>query len=123
MDVELLRQYCLAKRGTTEGFPFDNDTLVFKVAGKMYALLSLDEVLSINLKCDPEYALELREKHPEDIGPGYHMNKKHWNTVRLQRRLGEDLLHQLIDHSYDLVVSKLPKRVQAELAAQSDEEA
>lgn len=121
MDIESIREYCLGKPGTTEGFPFDNDTLVFKVLGKMYALLALEKGSSMNLKCDPDYAIELREKHPEDISPGYHMNKQHWNTIDFGGRLNESLVLQLIDHSYDLVVSKLPKKAQAELANQSEE--
>lgn len=119
MHIEAFRSYCLAKAGATEGFPFDNDTLVFKVAGKMFALLSLDGPSSANLKCDPEYALELREKHPESVLPGYHMNKKYWNTVNFDGRLSDAFLYELVDHSYQLVVDKLPKKTQVQLAEES----
>jgi len=110
MNIETLRQHCLTKPGTTESFPFDNDTLVFKVLGKIYALVSIEEPDSVNLKCDPEYALELREKHPDEVFPGYHMNKKHWNTVSFLGNLSDRLILHLVNHSYELVVSKLPKR-------------
>ena len=110
MDIESFRLYCLAKPGTTEGFPFGEQTLVFKVMGKMFALLSLDEGNRANLKCDPEYALELREHHPEDVLPGYHMSKKHWNTLILNGGLSQELITSLIDHSYERVVAKLPKK-------------
>jgi len=110
MNIEAFREYCLQKPGTTEGFPFGEGALVFKVLGKMYALLSLDEGDRANLKCDPEYALELREHHPEAVLPGYHMNKKHWNTVVLNHSLSTDKIQSLIDHSYELVVAGLPKR-------------
>ncbi len=115
MDIESLRLHCISKPGTTEEFPFDNDTLVFKVMGKIFALVSLEKGDSINLKCDPEYALELREQHPEDVIPGYHMNKKHWNTVYLHTGLREDFIRALIDHSYERVVAGLPKKVREEL--------
>jgi predicted DNA-binding protein (MmcQ/YjbR family) len=114
MNIEELRDYCLSKKGSTEGFPFDETTLVFKVMDKMFALTDLDGELSINLKCDPEQAAELREEHTE-ITPGYHMNKKHWNTVSLNGQLAPSFIKKLIDHSYDLVVSKLPKAVKQEL--------
>ena len=115
MDIESFRLYCLKKPGTTEGFPFGEQTLVFKVMGKMYALLSLDDGDRANLKCDPEYALELREHHPEEVLPGYHMNKQHWNTVIIESHLSDELISSLIDHSYDLVVAKLPKKTKEEL--------
>ena len=115
MNVETLRLYCLGKAGTTEGFPFDNDTLVFKVRGKMFALISLATALTVNLKCDPERALSLRAHHPEQVRPGYHMNKKHWNTVSLD--LPTDLLRELVDHSYELVVKTLKKADQDALSA------
>ena len=116
MNVEYLRDYCLGKPGTSEDFPFDEETLVFKVAGKMFALTRLtDDEPRVNLKCDPERAVELRETHDEAIIPGYHMSKKHWNTVYLERGLDERLLRELIDHSYDLVFQKLPKRTREEL--------
>ena len=110
MHIEEFHQYCLAKKGVEETFPFGEVTLVFKVMGKMFALTGLDEeIFTVNLKCDPEYAVELREEY-EEIQPGYHMSKKHWNTVNFEGSLSEGLLMKLIDHSYDLVVSKLPKK-------------
>ncbi len=115
MYLETLRTFCLQKAATTESTPFGDDTLVFKVAEKMYALASFNpERNSVNLKCDPEYALELREKHPE-ITPGWHMNKKHWNTVQLGGGLPDSLIFALVNHSYDLVVQSLPKSVQKSL--------
>ena len=109
MNIEEFRNYCLSKKGVTENFPFDQVTLVFKVMNKMFALTSLKDIeLSVNLKCDPNWSIELREAHPE-IYPGYHMNKKHWNTVSFEESLSDDFLEKLIDHSYDLVVAKLKK--------------
>ncbi|MEM9986948.1 MAG: MmcQ/YjbR family DNA-binding protein [Bacteroidota bacterium] len=115
MNIEAVREYCLAKAGTSEGFPFGNDTLVFKVMGKMFCLLALETGNRINLKCDPDWVPELREQHPEDILPGYHMNKATWNTVILNGRLGDSFLQELIDHSYQEVVKTLAKKVQKEL--------
>ena len=110
MDIEHFRQYCLSKKGVTEGFPFGPETLVFKVMDKLFALTGLDnEIFRVNLKCDPERAIQLREQYPEEVLPGYHMNKKHWNTVIFEGDLETDLLIDLIDHSYDLVVQKLKK--------------
>ncbi|WP_462279868.1 MmcQ/YjbR family DNA-binding protein [Salinivirga cyanobacteriivorans] len=108
MNSEEIRNYCIAKKHTTESFPFDEYSLVFKVAGKMFALLDLEAELRMNLKCDPEYALQLREKYAS-IQPGYHMNKKHWNTIYFDGTLSRELVFKLVDHSYNLVVSKLPK--------------
>src|ERR1700720_992154 len=109
MDVESLREYCLAKPGATEDTPFGEDVLVFKVAGKIFALASLDEVPArANLKCDPDFALELRDRY-EQVQPGYHMNKKHWNTVVLDGVIPEGETRKMIDHSYELVVQSLPK--------------
>ena len=113
MDIEELRHYCLSKKSVTEEFPFDADTLVFKVAGKMFALAPLERweknERTVSLKCDPDYALELRADY-ESIGAAYHMNKKHWNAVNtLSPELNPQLIRDLIDHSYDLVVKKLPK--------------
>lgn len=109
MNIEDFRIYCLSKKGVTESFPFDETTLVFKVMNKMFALTGLaGEAFTVNLKCDPDWSLELREAHPE-IQSGYHMNKKHWNTVSFEESLNDDFLIQLIDHSYDLVVGKLRK--------------
>ncbi|MGY5847878.1 MmcQ/YjbR family DNA-binding protein [Salegentibacter sp. HM20] len=116
MDIETFRNYCLSKKGVTEELPFGPDTLVFKVMGKMFALAGLDEVpLSVNLKCDPERAIELRETYEEHILPGYHMNKKHWNSLILDGYLEKKLVFELIDHSYKLVVSGLTKKQQQEL--------
>lgn len=116
MDIESLRNYCIRKKGVTEGLPFGPDTLVFKVMGKMFALASLDKIpLSVNLKCDPEEALSLREEYENNILPGYHMNKQHWNTVILDGYLKPDFIFQLVDNSYDLVKEGLTKKQQQEL--------
>jgi len=110
VDAEQFREYCLAKAGVTEGTPFGEDTLVFKVAGKMFALLALDAVPPrVNLKCDPDRALELRDRY-EQVLPGYHMNKKHWNTVILDGAVPSQIIVEMIDHSYHLVQSKAKKR-------------
>ena len=115
MDLESFRDYCLTKPHATEGTPFGEDVLVFKVGGKMFALASLDEIPpTVNLKCDPDRALELRDQY-EQVRPGYHMNKKHWNTIEIDSGLAEPELRQMIDHSYDLVVQSLPKAMQAKL--------
>ena len=110
MDIETFRDYCLSKKGTDESFPFDEKTLVFKVMGKMFALAGLEVSPSTaNLKCNPERAIELREEYPEDVVSGYHINKKHWNTVTIEGELSDELVIELVDHSYDLVVAKLKK--------------
>ena len=115
MVFEEIRGYCLQKRGVTEGFPFGEETLVFKVMDKMFLLLALDEQpTKINCKCDPEKAIELREKYTS-VQPGYHMNKMHWNTVTCDGSVANKLIFSWIDHSYDLVVDSLPKKVKAEL--------
>ena len=115
MNVETIHEYCMSKPGTTEEFPFDEVTLVFKVMGKAYLFTGLDqEECRLNLKCDPERAIELREEY-EDIIPGYHMNKKHWNSVYTERGLSNEFILELIDHSYDLVVAKLPKTLKLAL--------
>lgn len=109
MDAVEFREYCLTKPKATEGTPFGETVLVFKVAGKMFALMSLDEVpATANLKCDPDLALELRDRY-EQVRPGYHMNKKHWNTVEIDSGIPEAELCGMIDHSYDLVVQSLPR--------------
>jgi predicted DNA-binding protein (MmcQ/YjbR family) len=108
MNIEEFRDYCISKPGVTEEFPFDENTLVFKVMGKMFALTDLVDDFSLNLKCDPERAIELRDQYAA-IQPGYHMNKAHWNTVKMDGSISESLIHELIDHSYQLVVDKLPK--------------
>ena len=117
MNIETFRDYCLAKPGVTESFPFGETTLVFKVATKMFALTTLDEhPLSINLKCDPELAVQLREEYSA-VKPGYHMNKQHWNTVTVNGSIRDSQLQEWIDHSYELVKKSLPKSIQAGLAA------
>jgi predicted DNA-binding protein (MmcQ/YjbR family) len=105
MNIEELRDYCNSKPGAEEGFPFGDDTLVFKKNGKIFALVNLDGELSINLKCDPALALELRERHPAVI-PGYHMNKKHWNTINLDGTIPDKEVFSWIDLSYDLIGGK-----------------
>ena len=117
MDIEYFREYCLSKKGTTESFPFGGDTLVFKVMGKMFALVGLDnDAHTVNLKCNPEYAIELREEFSDDIFPGYHMSKLHWNTVSYSSSLKDEFVKELVDHSYDLVVSGLTKKLKEELS-------
>ena len=111
MNIEEIRIYCLSKKQTTEGFPFGDDTLVFKVKGKMFALMNLEGDLRMNLKCDPEKAIRLREKYDAVI-PGYHMNKKLWNTVIVDGNITDQLIKKWIDNSYKLVASKLPKKDQ-----------
>jgi predicted DNA-binding protein (MmcQ/YjbR family) len=114
MNIEEFREYCMLKPGVTEEFPFDEVTLVFKVAGKVFVLTNLDGDWSLNLKCDPERAIELREQYPA-IQPGYHMNKVHWNTVMMDGSLSQKLILELIDHSYQLVVAKLPGKLKQSL--------
>ena len=114
MNIEELRDYCLSRKGTSEGFPFDETTLVFKVMDKIFALTDLEEKFGVNLKCDPEKAIDLRERHPE-VKPGWHMNKKHWNTVEIGGTLSDTLIREWIDHSYDLVAASLPKKLKEEL--------
>jgi predicted DNA-binding protein (MmcQ/YjbR family) len=107
MNAESLREYCLSKKETTESFPFNEGTLVFKVFDKMFALMNLDGELSLNLKCDPEKAIALLEEF-SSVLPGYHMNKKYWNTIIIEGSIPENIIRQWIDHSYDEVVKKLP---------------
>jgi predicted DNA-binding protein (MmcQ/YjbR family) len=114
MNIEAVRSYCLNLKGTTEGFPFDQKILVFKVMGKMFALLDVDDFASINLKCDPEKAVSLREMYV-GVTPGFHMNKSLWNTVRINEDVSDKLIFELIDHSYQQVVLKLTKKLQNEL--------
>ena len=110
MNLEDFREYCLTKPDATEDTPFGPDNLVFKVGGKMFALASLDDIPSrVNLKCDPERALDLRDRY-EEVQPGYHMNKKHWNTIELSGGVPDSELREMIDHSYALVAARLPKR-------------
>lgn len=114
MNIEQFRKYCLQKKAVTEGFPFDENTLVFKVAGKMFALTSLSsEEFRVNLKCDPERAIELREEY-ENITAGFHMSKKHWNTIVLNNLISNQFFIELVNHSYDLVVNGLTKKVREE---------
>jgi len=118
-NTEELRDYCLALPGVSEDFPFDESTLVFKVGGKMFALCSLNwSYFAVNLKCDPERAVQLRESYPA-IQPGYHMHKKHWNTVRPDEGLPPGMLEELVRHSYDLILAGLPKKVQPQIQASS----
>ena len=115
MDVETFREYCLGKPDVTEGTPFGETVLVFKVGGKMFALVALDEIPPrANLKCDPDLALELRDRY-EQVQPGYHMNKRHWNTVEIESGIPVAELRTMIDHSYELVVKSLPKKAREKL--------
>jgi predicted DNA-binding protein (MmcQ/YjbR family) len=110
MNAEIFRAHCLSKPAATEGAPFGPDNIVFKVKGKMFALLAFEEVPPrANLKCDPDLALELRDRY-EQVEPGYHMNKKHWNTIVLDGMIPDGEIRKMIDHSYDLVVASLPKK-------------
>jgi predicted DNA-binding protein (MmcQ/YjbR family) len=109
MDVAEFREYCLVKPGATEGTPFGPDVLVFKVGGRIFALAALDEVpTTVNLKCEPDLALDLRDRY-EQVRPGYHMNKKHWNTVEIDGCIPAVELRRMVDHSYELVIKSLPK--------------
>lgn len=118
MTFGSLRDYCIALPGATESFPFGDSALVFKVEGKMFALLAMDpRPPKISLKCDPQRAVELRERTPA-VQPGYHMNKRHWNTIESDGSLSAEELRELIDHSYDLVVASLPKAARARLASE-----
>jgi len=112
MNIEELREYCILKPLVTEEFPFDENTLVFKVAGKMFALTDLEEDFTVNIKCDPEKAIELRENYPDSVLPGYHMSKKHWNTIDITGSISDKLIYQWITDSYNLVFKSLPKKIQ-----------
>lgn len=118
MTIDFYYDYCLSKKGVTEHFPFDEDTLVFKVGGKMFALTSLkgweNGKPSLNLKCDPDWAQELRGQYDE-IQEGYHMSKIHWNTIALNGQISDTFVKELIDHSYDLVFKSLTKKIQNEV--------
>ena len=109
MDLETVRNYCLKKKGVFESLPFDEDTPVYKVAGKIFLLASIIPPISINIKCDPEKAVELREQF-EAVTPGYHMNKLHWNTILLENSIPDKLIFNWIDDSYNLVSEGLPKK-------------
>ncbi|MFD2201586.1 MmcQ/YjbR family DNA-binding protein [Shivajiella indica] len=108
MNISFFRDYCLNKPGASEDTPFDEDTLCFKVGGKIFAIIDIVDFKSVNLKCDPEWAMELREEFV-GIMPGYHMNKKHWNTVLFDGSVSDKLILNLVDHSYDLVLNSIPK--------------
>ena len=110
MDIDEIIAYCLSKKGAEESFPFDETTLVMKVGGKIFILISLEVNFWLNLKCDPERAIELRESYPA-ISPGYHMSKKHWNTIIADGTVNDDVLQKWIDHSYELVVASLPLKL------------
>lgn len=114
MNIEELRDYCISKKGTTEEFPFDETTLVFKVMGKMFVLTDLESEFAITLKCNPDKAIELREEF-SCITPAFHMNKSHWNTIRIDGSLSENFLENLVDESYNLVVEKLTRKQKDEL--------
>jgi len=113
MHVEILREHCIQKKAVEETFPFDAVTLVFKVAGKMFCLIGLDNPTSCNLKCDPEKAIELRQEY-EAVEPGFHMSKTHWNTITFNLDLNDKEILKLVDHSYDLVVNSLTKKTRLE---------
>lgn len=115
MTITFFRDYCLSMPGTTEETPFDANTLCFKVGGKIFAIIDIELFESVNLKCDPERAVELREAY-EGIKPGYHMNKKHWNTVSFDGSLSDKLILELVEHSYQLVRNSLPQKVKDTLA-------
>jgi predicted DNA-binding protein (MmcQ/YjbR family) len=114
VNIEEIRDYCLAKPGVTEDMPFGEDTLVFRVGEKLFLLTSLSQGDRFNVKCDPERAIELREQHTE-VQPGYHMNKKHWNTVHTNGNLTRREICDMIDHSYDLVLKSLPKNIREQI--------
>jgi predicted DNA-binding protein (MmcQ/YjbR family) len=116
MEFEAFRNFCLQKKGVTEEFPFDEKTVAFKVLGKVFAYSDIENFDEMVLKCDPDKALELRASYPS-ILPGYHSNKKHWNSVLIDGSLSEKFIFELISHSYDEVVKKLPKKLQAKLLA------
>ena len=109
MNIESVREYCLSMPGATEDFPFDETTLAFRIGGKIFAMIDLERTEWFVLKCDPDRSLELRESYPE-IAPAWHMNKKHWNQLNLFGHLPNELIEELIRHSYELVARKLPRR-------------
>ncbi len=115
MNIEELRNYCLSLQGTEETFPFDDVTMVMKVGGKLFAIIPLDEINTcISLKCDPEKAIELREKY-NCVQPGYHLNKNHWNTVYISSEITSEQVLEWINHSYSLIVASLPKKMRETL--------
>lgn len=115
MTIDFFRTYCLKKPGVNEDTPFDEDTLCFKVGGKIFAIIDINLFQSVNLKCEPEKAMELRELY-EGIEPGYHMNKKHWNTVSFSGSVPDPLILELVDHSYELVFSSLPGKIKDQIS-------
>ncbi|WP_178792383.1 MmcQ/YjbR family DNA-binding protein [Bacteroidaceae bacterium] len=119
MDIETIRNYCIKKKATTEEFPFDEVTLVFKVMGKMYACIGLDDPEWLTLKCDPEYALELRELH-SGIEGAFHFNKKYWNQISLRGDINDKLIFSLIDHSYEEVLKKFTRKLKQEYDERSE---
>lgn len=114
MHIESFREFCLAFNGVTEGFPFDHKTIVFKVGGKMFALADIEEFNSFNVKCDPELAVELRERY-QAVQPGFHMNKTHWNTVYIDQDMSDDLLFEQVRNSYTIILNSLPKKMKNEI--------
>ena len=116
MDMEQLREYCLQKPGATEGFPFGDQTIVFRVGEKIFLLAGLEQGDRFNAKADPDLAVEWREQY-EEITPGFHMNKKHWNTIRIDGSLKNSLIREIIDHSYEIVFKRLPARVRSSIQA------
>jgi predicted DNA-binding protein (MmcQ/YjbR family) len=118
MNLETFYEYCLSKKGVTQHFPFDKDTLVFKIGGKMFALSSLNQwekgIPSVNLKCNPDYALELRAQYG-DVQPAFHMSKVHWNTIVINGEVPDKFVKELIDDSYILVFKSLTKNTQNEI--------
>ncbi|HKM93209.1 MAG TPA: MmcQ/YjbR family DNA-binding protein [Prolixibacteraceae bacterium] len=114
MNIESLREYCISKKGATESFPFDEVTLVFKVMNKIFAMTNLDAELSLNVKCDPEKAITLRETYAF-VRPGYHMSKIHWNTIDISDEVPDKLIIEWIDHSYSLIVKSLTRKQKEEL--------
>lgn len=118
MNLETLHQYCISKKGVTEHFPFDNDALVFKIGNKMFAITALSSFEkgkpSVSLKCNPEKAQELRASY-DDIQPGWHLSKIHWNTVNINKQVTDKMVFELIDHSYELVYKSLTKKLQSEI--------
>ena len=118
MDIEQIREYALGKEQVTESLPFGENTPVFKVCDKIFMIMNLTPPFSINLKCDPERAVNLREEY-EEIQPGYHMNKTHWNTVEVSGNLTAGLMRELIDHSYELIVASLPKAQRAKFGGRN----
>ncbi|MCX6353094.1 MAG: MmcQ/YjbR family DNA-binding protein [Bacteroidetes bacterium] len=120
MNIEEITEYCLAKSGAEESFPFGEMDLVVKVGNKIFTIIDLHPPYTMNLKCNPERVEELRAENP-DIQPGYHMNKKHWNTLNLEGSLSQKMIFEMIDHSYDLIVASLPKAIQIQLSVGSNQ--